>query len=74
MERLNMNIQGMTCGHCVMAVRKALEGLDGVQVERVAIGGATVVIDPSRTSNDAIADAIEDEGYTVVSTEPAPTR
>ena len=74
MERLNMNIEGMTCGHCVIAVRKALEGLDGVQVERVAVGGATVAFDPTHTSNDAIAQAIEDEGYTVASTEPAPTR
>jgi copper chaperone CopZ len=66
MERMTLAIDGMSCEHCVRAVRQALEGVQGVQVEEVAIGRATVQYDPSRVSREAIADAVADEGYTVV--------
>jgi len=65
MEQLTMNISGMTCGHCVGQVTKALEGLDGVQVEQVRVGSATVAYDPTRSSPDRMAEAIEDAGYEV---------
>jgi copper chaperone len=65
MEKLTMNISGMTCGHCVGQVTKALKSLDGVQVEQVKVGLATVAYDPSRTSPDQLAQAVEDAGYVV---------
>ena len=66
MERLDLDIEGMSCDHCVRAVRTALEGVDGAEVERVAIGSATVRYDPARTSPDAITNAVADEGYEAV--------
>ena len=63
MERLKLEIGGMTCGHCVKAVNGALAGLPGVTVERVEIGSAEVSYDPARTSEQAIVDAVADEGY-----------
>ncbi len=64
MERLNLTIDGMSCGHCVNAVSGALKQLPGVDVEQVAIGTATISYDPSKTSVDQIIDAVNDEGYT----------
>lgn len=66
MDRMTMKIDGMSCGHCVKRVAEALGNLDGVRVERVEIGAATVAYDPTKTSEGRIAQAIEDEGYTVV--------
>lgn len=66
MERLRLDIDGMSCDHCVRAVRSALEGVDGAEVEQVAIGSATVRYDPARTSPDAITSAVGDEGYEAV--------
>lgn len=63
MSTLNLEITGMSCGHCVAAVRTALSELDGVQKADVAVGRATVDIDPSRTTPDAVAEAIRDAGY-----------
>jgi copper chaperone CopZ len=63
MQKLTVAIEGMSCAHCVGAVRRALEGVDGVTVERVALGSATVDYDPTRASAEAIAVAIEDAGY-----------
>ena len=66
MERISLNVGGMTCGHCVGAVTKALRSVAGVKVEQVGIGTATVSYDPTVTTPQQIVDAIEDEGYAVV--------
>lgn len=60
------NIEGMSCGHCVKAVRQALEAITGVNVENVEIGRAQVSYDPSITDRAHLVEAIEEEGYTVV--------
>jgi copper chaperone len=57
-----IEITGMSCGHCVAAVKRALGGVDGVEVREVAIGSATVAYDPATVSRERIAEAIEDEG------------
>lgn len=69
MEKVTLKIEGMSCGHCVSAVTKALRGVEGVQVENVAIGEATVAYEPGTTNETAIAEAVADEGYQVVATE-----
>jgi copper chaperone len=74
MERITMKIEGMSCGHCVASVNKALAALGGVNVERVTVGQAIVNHDPAIASADVIARAIEDEGYAVVSTDGAQAR
>jgi copper chaperone len=63
MEHVSLHIEGMTCGHCVSAVRQALSAVDGVTVESVAVGSATVAYDPARTSAELLAAAVTDEGY-----------
>lgn len=64
MERLNLTIEGMTCDHCLRAVRGRLEKTPGVSVKNVAIGSATLEYDPAKTNVDDIEEAIADEGYT----------
>ena len=68
MERMTLNIDGMTCSHCVHAVKKALEGVNGVRVDDVQVGAATVTFDAGVANENAIAEAIADEGYAVVDT------
>jgi len=64
MERLTMTIEGMTCEHCVRAVRGRLERTPGVKVDDVQIGSAVVEYNPATTNVDDIEEAIADEGYT----------
>ena len=66
MTRTTLKIDGMSCGHCVMSVKKALATLEGVTVENVAVGSATVAYDPAISSAEQIVDAISDAGYTAV--------
>jgi copper chaperone CopZ len=54
----------MTCEHCVRAVRTRLSQTPGVQVEKVDVGSAVIMLDPSATSVELVEDAIADEGYT----------
>ena len=63
MSRLALTIEGMSCTHCVSAVKGALAQLPGVQVEDVSIGAATLSYDPAKATVDQIVDAVNDEGY-----------
>jgi copper chaperone CopZ len=64
MEHLTLKIDGMSCGHCVARVEKALKKLDGVNVERVEIGAADLTYDPAKIPFARIREAIDDAGYT----------
>ena len=65
MDRVTLNIDGMTCGHCVTQVTKSLQALTGVKVEEVKVGSATVSFDPGVTSEGRITQAVEEQGYPV---------
>jgi copper chaperone CopZ len=66
MSTLSLEIGGMSCGHCVRAVENALKHVDGVAVQNVAIGSATLEFDPAKTSAELIAKLVEAEGYAVL--------
>lgn len=63
MERLQMEIQGMTCGHCVGAVKRVLAGLEGVAVTSVSVGRAEVSYDPAKAEAPEILAAVGEAGY-----------
>ncbi len=59
------NIDGMSCGHCVMAVEKELGKLE-IEKKKVDIGSAKVSFDLEMVSEENIKDAIEEAGYKVI--------
>ena len=61
-----LRIEGMSCQHCVRAVRSALEGVPGVTIEDVQVGTARVRIDDGEADRSRLVKAIEGEGYAVV--------
>jgi copper chaperone len=64
MEKI-FKIDGMSCQHCVMAVKKEIQKLDVKNLD-VKIGEASVEFDESKISEDQINKAIEQAGYIVV--------
>ena len=63
-----INIDGMMCHHCEMAVQKALEALDNVRHAEVSHEKGTAVVDLSAdVPNDVLKKAVEDKDYTVKS-------
>jgi copper chaperone len=65
MEAAHLNIEGMTCEHCVRAIDNRLRRTPGVQVDRVVVGAVDLHYDESKISLEEISEAISDEGYTV---------
>ena len=65
MAEANMTIEGMSCQHCVMAVKKALGGVPGILEINVQIGSAVVKYDESKIRKEDIETKIEDAGYKV---------
>jgi copper chaperone len=66
MTAKELKIEGMSCGHCVMAVKKELNKLTDVVVEDVQIGSAKVKYDETKVTEKKIEDAIEEAGYKVI--------
>ena len=58
-----LTITGMSCGHCVMSVRKELEKIDGILIEDVQIGSARVSIDETGGTDQDLRRAVEEAGY-----------
>jgi copper chaperone len=64
MSTLDLEIEGMSCGHCVAAVTHALRALPGVEVTNVSVGAAQVAYEADKVSPEDIVLAVEDAGYT----------
>ncbi len=65
-----MQIEGMMCGHCEAAVKKALEALDGVAGADVSHEKNCAVVTLLTDVDDAVLKkAVEDKDYTVLSIE-----
>ncbi|MCD4853049.1 heavy-metal-associated domain-containing protein [Arthrobacter sp. AK01] len=66
----NVNVSGMTCGHCVSSVSEELEALSGVQDVAVDLnpgGLSTVTITSTKElSPSEIGEAVAEAGYLVV--------
>lgn len=67
--KTTLNVQGMTCGHCEAAVKGALEELNGVSSVEVHLtsGKVDVTHDESKVKEEALREAVEDQGYDVES-------
>jgi len=60
-------VTGMTCGHCVSAVKQEvgrLAGVTGVDVELAS--GLVTVISESELAEDDVRAAVDEAGYEVV--------
>ena len=63
MQHITLQINGMTCAHCISAVKHALSTVPGVEIEDVGIGHAVISYDPGKSSGTDITDALADAGY-----------
>ncbi|MFC7547364.1 heavy-metal-associated domain-containing protein [Plantactinospora sp. GCM10030261] len=60
-------VQGMTCEHCVNAVRTEIGALAGVQDVRVDLAAGTVTVDSdSPLPAERVREAVDEAGYELV--------
>lgn len=67
MQTTTLKVEGMSCGHCVNAVEGALKKAGASGKVDLNAGSVTVEYDESKVSLNAIKEAIEDQGYDVMS-------
>jgi copper chaperone CopZ len=63
MRDLTLHIEGMSCGHCLNAVKRALEAVPGVDLRSVQMGRAEVRYDAARVSPAELEAAVAEAGY-----------
>ena len=60
-------VEGMTCGHCVKAVTEEVAAIPGVtEVDVDLDSGRVTVTSEADPSPDAVAAAVDEAGYTLV--------
>ncbi|MEW9671666.1 copper ion binding protein [Ammoniphilus sp. 3BR4] len=66
MKAVTLNVEGMSCGHCVAAIEGSLKKELDI-VAKVDLGAKTVSLefDENKVSLEKIKDVIEDQGYDV---------
>ena len=64
-------LEGLTCGHCVQTVEKAVSGVSGVQSASVdLVPGGTSRLNVTGAHNpDALAEAVRSSGYALAGAE-----
>ncbi|EHB55267.1 Heavy metal transport/detoxification protein [Mycolicibacterium rhodesiae JS60] len=74
MMSVAIRVAGMSCGHCVETIRRAVSALGGVTRVDVDLAGGIVTVDGD-CGVEAISAAIADAGYTpeeVIAPAPRP--
>ncbi|EPG74274.1 heavy metal-associated domain protein [Leptospira fainei serovar Hurstbridge str. BUT 6] len=61
-----LKIDGMTCNHCVMTVKKAIQKTDPNAKIEIDLKTGIAKIESGASESDLL-DAIQEEGYTLVS-------
>lgn len=65
MTTVTLQVEGMSCGHCVKAVEEALTEVGATGKVDLASKSVAVSFEEGRVTLDAIKAAIEDQGYDV---------
>lgn len=67
MEKVTLNVEGMSCGHCVKAVEGSVGELNGVSSVKVNLENKTVDVEynENEVKLDLIKETIDDQGYDV---------
>ncbi|MED4695785.1 copper chaperone CopZ [Peribacillus frigoritolerans] len=67
MKNITLNVQGMSCGHCVQSIEGTVGQLEGINQVNVKLNDAQVEVtfNESQVSLDIIKETIEDQGYEV---------
>lgn len=61
--KYELTLEGMSCAHCVSAVKEALARVDDVMVEHVAIGQAIIETADILAVHEKLVAELAGEGY-----------
>lgn len=65
MQQVTLQVNGMSCQHCVNSIEKALKEIGASGHVNLSTNSVAVEYDESKLSLDKVKEAIEDQGYDV---------
>lgn len=67
MQNVTLNVEGMSCGHCVKSVEGSVGVLAGVDLVKVNLdeGLVEVAFDEAQVSLEQIKETIDDQGFDI---------
>lgn len=66
MQHVTLNVEGMSCNHCLNAVEGAVKSVGATGKVDLPTKKVTVDFDENKVSLEAIKQAIVDQGYDIV--------
>ncbi len=63
MKKVELKVEGMSCGHCVMSLKKELSKIEGANVLDVQIGSAKIEYDEQKVDSALITAAVDEAGF-----------
>lgn len=68
MEKIVLQVEGMSCDHCVKSITKAVNELPGVAQVEVSLSDKTVMVeyDNTKVKVEQIKSVIEEQGYEII--------
>ncbi|MFP3154149.1 heavy-metal-associated domain-containing protein [Lachnospiraceae bacterium ZAX-1] len=68
MEKVTLHIEGMSCGHCEIAIQDAIRKLPGIKKAKASKRKKQAVVDydASLVSVEQVIEAVKNTGYIVV--------
>lgn len=67
MSKIEISVEGMTCGHCSMSVTNELEAIQGVSQVSVDHATGKAVLEADNVTNSQLSEAVSQAGYTAKS-------
>jgi copper chaperone len=66
-DRVTLQVEGMSCGHCVKAIENSVTAISGVDNVQVQLDSGTVNVEFNKGVVEVgqITNAIEEQGYTI---------
>lgn len=65
--KVELELEGMSCNHCKMAVDQAMQDVAGISDKHVEIGRAVLSTDDWEALRPRLEEALEEEGYPIKS-------
>jgi len=69
--KVELELDGMSCNHCKMAVDQAMQEIEGITEKTVEIGRAVLSTDDWDALRPKLEEALEEEGYPIRSVRTA---
>ena len=68
MSTLEVQVEGMTCQHCVQAVRTSIDALGGIDQISIDLATGNVQLEGASIDQAAVEQAVHDAGYSLSAT------